>query len=429
MGRRRVLIISHVIPPLFMAGTPRLLRWCEILPGLGWDVSLLGVDDDPMYRPLAEVPEGVQRFPVKIAPSVARRAAGKIGRMLGAAKPLEPWPDHVSPCLPRLLAEVTRAKSAGAFDTVMVTVPSFSLTEPAFITELGRLFSGRLVLDVRDAFSDNEIMCDTPARKAIAVRMQAAAAAASSAVIHVTPRFQELSAQWYPGVEAHCIPNGFSWRRFEGARDPSPWPGRIDGVFRLAYTGMAYRTHAPRLLIPGLVEACRMRPGMAAALRFRFHGAYETEALGDWSALPGVLEKGDPIPFADVPKVLCSADVLCVVSSETVEAGGIAGGKIYDYLGARRPVLAAVTTAAAGIVRETRCGLVCDPNRPDEIAAAVVELFDQWKRNEPFPLGGDERCEQWEAGTLGRKLADVLSAVSDAAAQGRAMGATTKGSE
>src|SRR5690606_40005722 len=68
-----------------------------------------------------------------------------------------------------------------------------------------------------------------------------------------------------------------------------------------------------------------------------------------------------------------------------------------EYMGARRPILAVWDGMAANLVQQTQTGLVAHPDNPEQIADRLLELFDLWERNHPFPFG-DPRSEERRVG-------------------------------
>ena len=66
------------------------------------------------------------------------------------------------------------------------------------------------------------------------------------------------------------------------------------------------------------------------------------------------------------------------------EAGGrgkgVLSGKVFEYLAAERPILAAVPPdgAAAALIRETGAGIVASPDDPQAIGEALRSLHDRW---------------------------------------------------
>jgi glycosyltransferase involved in cell wall biosynthesis len=60
---------------------------------------------------------------------------------------------------------------------------------------------------------------------------------------------------------------------------------------------------------------------------------------------------------------------------------GVLSGKVFEYLAAERPILAAVPPegAAAELLRESQAGLVVPPDDEDEIRAALAELDSRYR--------------------------------------------------
>src|SRR5207249_6968796 len=59
---------------------------------------------------------------------------------------------------------------------------------------------------------------------------------------------------------------------------------------------------------------------------------------------------------------------------------GVLSGKVFEYLAAERPILAAVPPdgAAAELIRETGAGVVVDPEDVDGLAQALRDLHVEW---------------------------------------------------
>ncbi len=73
---------------------------------------------------------------------------------------------------------------------------------------------------------------------------------------------------------------------------------------------------------------------------------------------------------------------------------GVLSGKVFEYIAARRPILAAVPPdgAAAELIRETGAGVVAAPDDVDALRDALVEL-DRRFRNGGLP--DVELSEEW----------------------------------
>jgi hypothetical protein len=101
---------------------------------------------------------------------------------------------------------------------------------------------------------------------------------------------------------------------------------------------------------------------------------------------------------------------------QTIEDGqDVIAGKTYEYLAARKPIVAVVATQGgdAWLMRETGAGEVVSYDSPERVAHAMKQQWEAWKR-------GDERTpadidtSRFSRRNLTQQLAslfdDVLSA-------------------
>jgi hypothetical protein len=89
----------------------------------------------------------------------------------------------------------------------------------------------------------------------------------------------------------------------------------------------------------------------------------------------------------------------------------VLSGKVFEYLAAERPVLAAVPPdgAAADLIRETGAGIVAAADDVPALAAALSELHARWLAGalDGTPLSPADRERLGRAARV-EELADVL---------------------
>ncbi|NUQ35027.1 MAG: glycosyltransferase [Planctomycetaceae bacterium] len=399
-GKRHLMIVTNAIPPCFTGGTPRLLRWCETLPPLGWKITVLGFSEIPFLDKHDRIlSDEVTCFPVPFESKISRVVSRFTMRINPTA-----WPDRFRPHLPRLLTEIRRVFTFDAPDVVMVTTPSHSLLDRDFLEGLQELAPGRIVLEQRDLFSRNDASVHSEVDLTRALEMEQQALPYIDGSIQVSEHHAEIAKSWLGEKPVVCIPNGFIRSRYKDLPRHDPWPGKREDKLRFLFTGMVYGITPMALLIPGFKRAIELRPELKNRLRVIHMGKYQTEALGDWSSLPGVLVTRDQISYSKIPPYLVEADVLMLVIADVQAVAGIPGGKVFEYLGADRPILAVTNGMAARIVEKTQTGLVANPNDPESIAKAVLHIDDLWQRNEAFPMGDPAQRDRWEALNLAKEL-------------------------
>jgi glycosyltransferase involved in cell wall biosynthesis len=157
------------------------------------------------------------------------------------------------------------------------------------------------------------------------------------------------------------------WRRA-----PQRWlfytPRREDWLYR-----------SPYFFLTGLRRFAERRPDLAAKLRVDFAGA-----IPRW--LPGMLrETGTealvqlhgPVTHEQAIRLEKGADAVLLTSAKVLDGGrdySIAG-KVFEYIGLRRPILAVLTDGAMrDIVAQTGLGVLADPDDPSAVADAIERV-------------------------------------------------------
>ena len=82
-----------------------------------------------------------------------------------------------------------------------------------------------------------------------------------------------------------------------------------------------------------------------------------------------------------MPSWLDRADVCLLTYQDAPLFGGALPNKLFDYMGAGRPIIAAIPEGeAARAVREAGCGIVTPAEDPAALADAITELAGHRKR-------------------------------------------------
>ena len=91
------------------------------------------------------------------------------------------------------------------------------------------------------------------------------------------------------------------------------------------------------------------------------------------------------------------SEALLLIAADAGGRGtGVIPGKVFEYVAAGRPILAAVPTdgAAGRLIEEIGAGIVAPADDVEALRAALVELHGRWKRGELRVELGDEARER-----------------------------------
>lgn len=122
----------------------------------------------------------------------------------------------------------------------------------------------------------------------------------------------------------------------------------------------------------------------------------------------------DPVPKSDVPAWLGRADVCLLPYQDRPLFAGALPNKTFDYMGAGRPIIAAVPPGELSrLVHRAECGVAIAPEDPASLADAIGQLAaDPDLRARLGEAGRAYVQEHYNRGTLARRFTEIVERVA-----------------
>lgn len=268
-----------------------------------------------------------------------------------------------------------------------------------------------LVLDIRDPWTYGSLWSPLTPDVARAERKWARRILRRAArIVFTSPMTLQEMQRRFPDVprERMCtITNGFSAEEIEPLRDA---PAHVC-LFR--YVGTLNERRRPDVILDGLRIARESNPELAADVRFEFIGGMAGhEPRIDACGLTGVVTNVGRVSHDDSLRMMHGADVNVLLQTIT-EGQDVVSGKAFEYLAARKPILAVVSENGgdAWLVRETNAGIVAPFDDAAAVAEAIEHCWRAWRSGTGELTMSDEQLARYARRNLTRKLAQVFDDV------------------
>ena len=363
---RRLLVVAYYMPPLGLSGVMRVTKLCKFLPEAGWQPLILTVKPVAYYHYDPRLLDDLKNSRIfrtesvdpnrllNLVRSKAKRLTPALAQGLGAGPRLLNhilFPDSKIGWLPFGSVAgrhiIDREKPAAIF----ASAPPF--TALLLGVRLKAHAHVPLAADFRDPWPTG--FARPPAYQRAALRrVRRYAVDHSDLVLAVNDGTARAV-----GPRCEVLDNGFDPTDFEVE------PAKLD-EYSVVHVGNLWQNQAE---VSSLVEALRQRP----EARLYLAGRVDGETRRRFEHEPQVRLLGT-LPHGEACALMKGADALLYIG----KPGQPVGIKLYEYLGARRPIVVwgEGSNEAAGLVAEAGAGVVCGLD-----AAKLVEALDEMKRD------------------------------------------------
>jgi glycosyltransferase involved in cell wall biosynthesis len=384
-------MISHFFPPMGGGGVQRVTKFVKYLSQCGWRTTVIcGDPDDYWMRDetlLHDVPESARVIRTAGATGLGmlrrvkrhRSRERRSSRGFGVLRRAATWvliPDSYVGWRSFALRAAEKVLERDPPDAVLSTGPPE--TNHLVGLELKQRTRLPWLVDFRDPWVALHLF-EPPTRwhRERNSKLERAVLERADCLVATTAWLRDLLRERHPGTATrlYVIRNGFDPADFPVHR-PDPTPGL---PLRLVHAGMLTMTRSVDGLLHGLRLLHVRRPELNAAVKIELLGARETanDALVGVLGLEECVRFRGYVPHEEAIAAMLRADVLLLVKHTEPRYLGLVPGKLYEYLGAGRPILALVPESeAAELVRRFERGLTAPPDDPESICAALEQLVE-----------------------------------------------------
>lgn len=408
-------MIAYHFPPLAgSSGIQRTLRFVQQLPQQGWQPVVLSAHPRAYERTdsalLADVPESV---PVVRAQAFdAARHFALWGRYPGALARPDRWMSWRFDAVRQGLALIKAHRPAAIWSTYPIA------TAHAIAAELAQRSGLPWIADFRDPMAQEGYPAD-PAQWRSFDAIESRAFALAQHCVLTTPGAERLYRERYPSAAAKIcrIENGYDEDTFAKAESRlKQQEAKPNATPVLLHSGIVYPDERnPTQLFEALGRLRALGAITPGDFKIRFRAAVHDGLLRRLAAehkVEDFVEIAPPIPYADALSEMLQVAALVIMQSSN--CNDQVPAKVYEYLRARRPVLALTDPQGdtAAVARASGIEAIV-PLNDTEALCQQLPVFLRRLRDEPAALVASEAAVSSASRTSRtRDLAALLDTIA-----------------
>jgi len=420
----KVLVIAYYFPPMGLSGVQRTLKFVKYLKNYNWEPTVITTSDvayfahdDSLQKELDETGIRVIRVAgsdlnsllskkgtVKLPSEFVRKTFNRLSQIFFI-------PDNKISWAKKAFKKAIEILSTEHFDCVFVTGPPFSQFD--IFSEIKKKNNIPLILDYRDLWFDSYFsFYPTPYHRILHKKKEYRALKAADIIIVTNRKLKEKLLNIYRFLtfnDVIIIPHGFDQKDFEEI----PAQSKPQNKMVLMYSGIFLVYSTPEYFLRAFKQLSLERTDIASNIELHFVGFLrkENQKLIRKLNLQSFIKDHGYVNHVESIAKLKSADVLWFMVGKRKNIDAILPGKIYEYLGSRKPVIACVPEGAAKMAAsEYKASFITEPDNIEQIKNTIVEVYNLYNEGK-LPAPDEKYVESFRRDLLTEQLALQLNKV------------------
>ena len=308
----------------------------------------------------------------------------------------------------KAIALAEKIINENGIDLIFATAPPY--TDFLIAVELKKKFGLPVILDYRDSWIDcPNNFYPTPFHKRRHMQLERNVLKHADGIITINERIKELIIERYPFVRENIVKvihQGFDYDDFEKFSNENPPRDK----FRITYSGSFLNYYTPKHFLDALKKVFDENPQLRDKVEAMFIGTFPDEyknyakqiGISDSLRFTGYVE------HSEVAGYLMQSHVLWMMINRTQRSDLHSTGKLYEYFGAQKPIIACVPN---GVARESLKNYgavkITEPDDVNAIAEAVKYFYNCFESNS-LPVPNPEYVKKYDRRLLSGVLAEIF---------------------
>jgi len=417
----KVLVIAYYFPPMGLSGVQRTLKFVKYLKKYNWEPTVIttgevgyfahdaslseDLDDESIHIIRTEVGEPNSRLSkygtIKLPREIFRKIFNKLSQTFFI-------PDNKISWSRRAFSKAKVLLQQEHFDAIFVTGPPFSAMH--VFKQIKKKYNIPLIVDYRDLWYDSYFaFYPTPFHRLIHKKMEYNVLKAADRIIVTNRKIKEKIINQYQFLTLNdvvIINHGFDPEDFEKAKIIQKHNNRMI----LTYSGIFMVYNTPKYFLQAFKEISIEYPEVAKNIELHFVGLLrkENQRLVKKLKLEEFVFDHGYVDHKEAVSKILSSDVLWMMVGKRKHIDAILPGKVYEYIGTKKPIIACVPDGAAKLaVQDYPASYICKPEDVNDIKKTILKVYDDYKTGK-FASVDDEFLTSFRRDYLTEKLTKEL---------------------
>jgi len=420
----KVLVIAYYFPPMGLSGVQRTLKFVKYLKNYSWEPTVITSDkvayfahDESLQNELDATGVRVVRVAgsepnsilstkgtVKLPSEFIRNTFNKLSQIFFI-------PDNKISWAKKAFGKALELLSAEHFDCVFITGPPFSQFD--IFSSLKTFHNIPIILDYRDLWYDSYFSFYlTPLHRLLNKKKEYKALKAADIIIVTNRKLKEKLLNTFKFLTFNdivIIPHGYDKEDFDNiSAQPKPQNKMV-----LMYSGIFMVYSTPKYFLQAFKQLTIERTDIASNIELHFVGFLRKEnqkLIRKLNLQSFTKDHGYVTHYESIAK-LKSADVLWFMVGKRKNIDAILPGKVYEYIGARKPIIACVPEGAAKMaVSEYKAAFITEPDNVNQIKDTIAQVYMNYKEGN-LPIPDENIVERFRRDVLTEQFAKQLNKV------------------
>lgn len=399
----KVLILAYYFPPMGLTGVQRTLRFAKYMDENNWsptvittgskglnaiDLSLMIEAEDSNIRiirtdPLIDDLSSLSEQTISLSHSLKKGKVKKIYHSFFLPDEKKFWANKAYKLAKELLDKEN-------FDVIFVPAPPFSVFEVG--AKLKKEYDIPLFVDYRTLWYGNQYnFYPTFYHRIMQKKKEYNSLRESEKIIVVNRRIKEKLITTFKFLrfeDVVIIPHGFDRDDYS---ESTKYP-KTGNKLTITYTGLFFDKITPKYFLTAFKELSVERPDITQNIELNFVGALSKshKALVRKLKLQEYVKEYGYLTHKEAVRRIVSSDALWLMISKVKNADTVTVGKMFEYFGSGKPVIACVPEGAAKTAaQEYGAAYITGPDNISQIKQAIIELHNDYVSNN-FPEANAE---------------------------------------